>query len=42
VIVADNLKQAEARCRGSINRGAEFARAALEMAALKRTCGGRS
>jgi 6,7-dimethyl-8-ribityllumazine synthase len=37
VIVADNLKQAEERCLGSINRGAEFARAALEMAALKRS-----
>lgn len=36
VIVADNLKQAEERCLGAINRGAEFARAALEMAALKR------
>jgi len=42
VIVADNLKQAQARCTGSINRGAEFARAALEMAALKRTLGGKS
>ncbi|MDI1336488.1 MAG: 6,7-dimethyl-8-ribityllumazine synthase [Lacunisphaera sp.] len=36
VIVTDNLKQAEARCLGAINRGGEFARAALEMAALKR------
>lgn len=36
VIVADNLKQARARCIGRINRGAEFARAALEMAALRR------
>ena len=36
VIVADNWKQAEARCLGLLNRGAEFARAALEMAALKR------
>jgi 6,7-dimethyl-8-ribityllumazine synthase len=42
VIVTENLKQAEARCRGSLNRGAEFARAALEMAALKRVCGGKS
>ena len=42
VIVADNLKQAQARCTGRINRGAEFARAALEMAALKRAVGGRS
>jgi 6,7-dimethyl-8-ribityllumazine synthase len=39
VIVTDNLKQAEARCLGPINRGAEFARAALEMAALKRGLG---
>jgi 6,7-dimethyl-8-ribityllumazine synthase len=36
VVVAENQQQAEARCRGAINRGAEFARAALEMAALKR------
>ena len=36
VIVADTLKQAEARCLGRISRGAEFARTALEMAALKR------
>lgn len=36
VVVAENQQQAEARCRGSINRGAEFAHAALEMAALKR------
>ena len=36
VIVADTLPQARARCAGKINRGAEFARTALEMAALKR------
>ena len=36
VIVANTRAQAEARCRGPINRGAEFAAAALEMAALKR------
>ena len=36
VIVADTRAQAEARCIGKINRGAEFAAAALEMAALKR------
>lgn len=36
VVVAENQAQAEARCRGPINRGAEFARAAVEMAALKR------
>jgi len=41
VIVADNQQQAEARCSGPINRGAEFARAALEMAALKVSAGGR-
>ncbi len=35
VVVAENQQQADARCRGKINRGAEFARAALEMAALK-------
>ncbi len=42
VIVAANLKQAQARCSGRINRGAEFARAALEMAALKRATGRNS
>lgn len=42
VIVTENLKQAEARCRGRINRGAEFARAALEMAALHRRLKGKS
>ena len=36
VVVAENQAQADARCRGPINRGAEFASAALEMAALKR------
>src|SRR5690606_23792967 len=36
VIVTDTLAQARARCIGRINRGAEFARAALEMAAVKR------
>ena len=36
VIVADTRAQARARCVGKIDRGAEFARAALEMAALKR------
>ena len=36
VIVADTVAQARARCAGRIARGAEFARAALEMAALKR------
>lgn len=36
VIVANTFAQAEARCTGPIDRGAEFAAAALEMAALKR------
>jgi 6,7-dimethyl-8-ribityllumazine synthase len=36
VIVANTRAQAAARCTGRINRGAEFAAAALEMAALKR------
>lgn len=36
VIVTNTRAQAEARCRGKIDRGAEFAAAALEMAALKR------
>lgn len=37
VIVAENPRQAAARCLGRINRGAEFAAAALEMARLRRT-----
>jgi 6,7-dimethyl-8-ribityllumazine synthase len=36
VIVVNSLEQAKARSVGSIDRGAEFARAALEMAALRR------
>ena len=36
VVVAENQAQAEARCRGKIDRGAEFARAAIEMADLFR------
>lgn len=35
VVVANTRAQAEARCLGTINRGAEFARAALAMAELK-------
>jgi len=35
VIVTDTLAQAKARTTGKINRGAEFAHAALAMAALK-------
>ncbi len=42
VMVVNSLKQAEERCTGAINRGVEFARAALEMAALRQTLGGRS
>lgn len=42
VIVTDTLAQARARCTGRIDRGAEFAHAALEMAALKRNLGGQS
>jgi 6,7-dimethyl-8-ribityllumazine synthase len=37
VVVAENAAQARARCVGRINRGAEFARTALAMAALRRT-----
>lgn len=36
VVVANNLQQAEERTVGKINRGMEFAHAALEMAALRR------
>jgi 6,7-dimethyl-8-ribityllumazine synthase len=36
VIVANSNEQARERCIGRINRGAEFAHAALEMAALRR------
>jgi 6,7-dimethyl-8-ribityllumazine synthase len=36
VVVAENAAQASARCCGPINRGAEFARAALVMANLRR------
>ncbi len=36
VIVANSVAQARARCIGKINRGMEFAHAALEMAALKK------
>ncbi len=42
VIVAATTAQARARCTGKINRGAEFARATLEMAALCRSLGGKS
>ncbi|MCF3648899.1 6,7-dimethyl-8-ribityllumazine synthase [Synoicihabitans lomoniglobus] len=36
VVTANDDVQAEDRCLGEINRGAEFARGALEMAALKK------
>jgi 6,7-dimethyl-8-ribityllumazine synthase len=36
IVVTLTREQAEARCGGAHNRGAEFARAALEMADLKR------
>ena len=39
IIAVENRSQAEARCRGPLNRGGEFAAAALEMAALKRRLG---
>jgi 6,7-dimethyl-8-ribityllumazine synthase len=43
VVVTDTWKQAADRCTGRVDRGAEFARAALEMAALRRSvAGGKS
>lgn len=42
VIVTDTLTQARARCLGRIDRGAEFAHAALAMADLNRRLGGKS
>ena len=36
VIVVNSVEQARERCIGRIDRGAEFAHAALEMAALRR------
>jgi 6,7-dimethyl-8-ribityllumazine synthase len=36
IVVAENRAQARARCLGRVGRGLEFARAAVEMAALKR------
>lgn len=35
VIVVNSLAQAKARCTGKINRGSEFAAAAVEMASLR-------
>ena len=37
IVVAETQAQAEERCTGAINRGAEFANAALAMAELKRS-----
>jgi 6,7-dimethyl-8-ribityllumazine synthase len=37
IVVAETEAQAEERCIGAINRGAEFAHAALAMAELKRS-----
>jgi len=37
VVVAENTAQAKARCAGPIDRGAEFADAAIAMATLRRT-----
>lgn len=42
VIVTDTVAQARARCTGKINRGAEFAQAALAMAELKLSLKGNS
>ena len=42
VIVTDTLAQARARCTGRINRGGEFAHAALAMAALNHRLGEKS
>lgn len=36
VVTANDMAQAEQRCLGEINRGAEFAQGAIEMAALKK------
>jgi 6,7-dimethyl-8-ribityllumazine synthase len=41
VIVANTLAQARVRCAGRIDRGAEFAQAALEMGALKLQTGAK-
>jgi 6,7-dimethyl-8-ribityllumazine synthase len=37
IIAAENAAQARARCQGRVNRGAEFADAAIAMAALRRS-----
>ena len=40
IIVAENAAQARARCGGRLDRGSEFASAAVSMAALKRRLAG--
>ncbi len=40
IIVAETQAQARARCQGQLDRGAEFARAAVSMAALRRGLSG--
>jgi 6,7-dimethyl-8-ribityllumazine synthase len=42
IITAENRLQADERCRGETDRGAEFGRAAIEMAALFRGIQGAS
>jgi 6,7-dimethyl-8-ribityllumazine synthase len=36
IIVAENASQAKARCEGRLDRGSEFASAAVSMAALRK------
>ena len=42
IIVAESETQAQDRCAGAVDRGGEFAAAAVEMGALVRTFSGRS
>jgi 6,7-dimethyl-8-ribityllumazine synthase len=42
IIVAENEAQAQDRCAGPVDRGGEFAAAAVEMGVLARTFSGRS
>ena len=42
IIVAENEEQARDRCAGAVDRGGEFAAAAVEMGALARTFSGKS
>jgi 6,7-dimethyl-8-ribityllumazine synthase len=41
IIVAENEAQAQERCSGAVDRGGEFAAAAVEMGALARTFSGK-